>query len=355
MKKLFSLVLVLALVLSLGVGVFAEQEIPESYEAVEEEAQMEANFFWPTPTKPEDEKDFAIKKWFSRSFIGMQTPAETFNFEITPLDGAPAVAGNAFSISVGQGSYGLLQPTVMEQIDLALPTYSSPGVYEYEIKEAGGNMAGVTYDGRTLILTVYVFNNNKGGLSRNVTLHDAAVLQINGENSKKTEGFYNFFKSSAFYVTKKVTGNMGDRNDVFDVTVTINAPAGEVLNDNIYYRKSILNTVGGTNVPLIDPSTAQVTLQMKHGDVFNFNNVPFGATYVVSEADYTGDGYDAADFENNNGTVTAINKTVWVINNKDQAIETGINLDNLPYILILGAATIGLFGFTAKKRFSRED
>jgi putative Mn2+ efflux pump MntP len=41
-----------------------------------------------------------------------------------------------------------------------------------------------------------------------------------------------------------------------------------------------------------------------------------------------------------------------ITNTRITEVPTGVNLDNLPYVLILGAASVGLVAFTLKRRFS---
>ena len=46
------------------------------------------------------------------------------------------------------------------------------------------------------------------------------------------------------------------------------------------------------------------------------------------------------------------NDNIIIVNNKGTEVDTGITLDNMPYILILTVVAIGAVGFVSKKRSS---
>ena len=346
MKKLFSLVLVIALVLSLGAGVFA-QEVP-AFEAVENSSSMQPNFWWPgwpwwppkDPKPVDPDETVPIGKLFELKYENTVSPAESFNFKIEKFDvknsehdinTMPMFNPSTFSIDFSQG-----EATEGKANELVLPNYDKVGVYQYKLTEIEGNSAGVVYDDRELILTVYVLYGENGELETQVTLHE------HGKDAMaKVDGFTNKFMASGLDIYKKVSGNMGDKNQEFNITVELNAPAGKEINSPIF--------VDGNEVNLVD---GKLELTIKHDQTIRLRNLPFGVTYTVTEEDL--ENYEE-EISFGSGAIGKYNKSVVIKNHSEQVIETGINLDNLPYILILGAATIGLFGFTAKKRFSRED
>ena len=57
-----------------------------------------------------------------------------------------------------------------------------------------------------------------------------------------------------------------------------------------------------------------------------------------------------ADFPQK-GTVTEfVDDAVVITNNKGVVVDTGISLDNMPYIMVLALLALGLVGFVSKKR-----
>ncbi|HZK00491.1 MAG TPA: hypothetical protein VFC79_10800, partial [Tissierellaceae bacterium] len=91
-----------------------------------------------------------------------------------------------------------------------------------------------------------------------------------------------------------------------------------------------------------------VTFKVTHNSTVTIANIPYGVGYVVSEdsGDYT------ATISGGTGSISQASQSVDIVNNNDTIIETGINLDNLPYILILVGAAVGLVAFTMKRRLS---
>lgn len=233
---------------------------------------------------------------------------------------------------------------------LNLPNYTSPGIYTYEIKETKGNTAGVGYDERTLVLTVYVMRTPGGQLYRQATLHDKGVPQY-GKDPKKTDGFRNDFKADKLEVTKKVTGNAGDYNKKFEAKITLFAPAGKDMSKVPIFVNGVKQYFPPGATQLV------ITRNIKHNETIRITNFPYGVTYTVVETN-PGDGYEAPQYSFNDKYKLIGNDRldkVTITNKKDIKINTGISLDNLPYIIILGAVTIGIIGFTAKRRYSRDD
>ena len=105
---------------------------------------------------------------------------------------------------------------------------------------------------------------------------------------------------------------------------------------------------------------AQADFYLKHGETITIANLPYGVTYTVVEDDYTTEakgGYDEASYvwsDETNKKIDSETDTVVITNNKGVTVDTGINLDSLPYIMILAVAALGMVGFVAKKRKEEE-
>ena len=84
-------------------------------------------------------------------------------------------------------------------------------------------------------------------------------------------------------------------------------------------------------------------------------------TYTVVEADYTAEangGYDAAsyNFSDKSGIkkLDSAAETVEITNNNGAMIDTGVILDNAPYILMLAVVAAGAMTLVIKKRREEE-
>ncbi|NMA96176.1 MAG: hypothetical protein GX974_09080, partial [Clostridiales bacterium] len=233
-------------------------------------------------------------------------------------------------------------------IEIDLPEFDRVGVYTYPINEIAGNTAGMEYDTSTRYLKVVVINNpdtnSDEKFLRYVSINDG------DENGNKVDGFANEFSAGTLEITKKVTGNMGDQKRYFGVTVTLEIAEGKNNIAPIFYTGGIN---GMKNPVEFTDETATINLQLKHDDTFTFYNIPYGTTYTVEEDSYSEQGYTTEytySNEDENKVICSPNSTVKIKNNKEETVEVGVNLDNLPYIVVLGLAIAGLAVFAIRKR-----
>lgn len=232
------------------------------------------------------------------------------------------------------------------------PEYTEVGVYNYTFQEVAGDTAGVTYYGKTLYVTVYVVNNAEGG----VTVEGYTVRPDNNDKqTAKIEEITNTYSAGELDVKKTVEGNMGNKNQYFTFTVTLTAPEGTTVKSTIGLNSGDLTSKDNPETITFDEKgTATATIYLKDNETFKFTNIPDGVTYVVEEAavdDYVStvdeDGAAAT------GTIDTTTKTVHYINTKDQGIDMGVTLNNMPYILVLAVLAAGVAVFVIRKR--RED
>lgn len=145
-------------------------------------------------------------------------------------------------------------------------------------------------------------------------------------------------------VSKTVNGNMGDRNREFDFTVQAqNSERQPVSVDGTYEGIFVQNG----------------QFKLKHGQSLVIPELPYGVTCTVTESIPEEEGYtttvkvDGGE-EKSSKTVTVENmNTAAVIdftNTKTLNVPTGIFTDNLPYLMMLAMAAIGLTGFSWRKK-----
>lgn len=326
MKKFVSILLVLVLMMSLSVAAFAsEVEVP-----------AEAS---PAPTTA------TLAKVVTVTNDGTTMPAQTFSFEVTRDSVTDAAEGvnstnmplpSVDSVTYAEGEYG------SKPLTIHLPTYTSVGVYIYNIKEVAGSTAGMVYDTTTLKLKVTVINGTTEG-----TFVVAGTALVGAEN-KKSDSFNNEYQANSLTVEKEVKGNLGDKSKEFTATVTFTSSkevkstitgAAEIKPDNWTYNKD-------TGI-----WTASANITIKHGAVNNktFNNIPAGVSYSVAEivgADGKVDGKYVVSYDSNKeGVITANAAASTTITNTygNDNLDLGVSMDSLPYILMLvvvGAAVV---------------
>lgn len=322
MKRFLAIALVLTLVLSMGLTAFAT--VPDS-----------AYY---------DVTQVTINKDVNLTNEGTVNPAETFSFTVG--DGVVTGPGTTgvtapdignFTIAVGKG-----ETTGSTNIDL--PTFTHVGIYTYPITEDYGDTAGMDYDEETYYLQVTVINDpdNPGELLNVITLVDG--------NDVKTDAFQNQFLAGDLLITKEITGNFAVYDDEFDVTVTLTPVSGEVIEEDPITVSGAVDD-GGTVVKNAD-GTVTVTFKVTNESEVTIANIPYGVSYEVTEE--AGE-YDETITDNDDGVIDGASQSVNILNELNQEINTGINLDNLPYILILVGAALGLVGFTMKRRLSNEE
>lgn len=255
-----------------------------------------------------------------------------------------------------------------------LPNYSRVGTYIYQIKEKAGNTTGMTYDDAQRWLVVHVINNMDGdnygtGLTYRVAMYNADPTNMSTTQllAAKSDGFTNVYENGKFTVEKKVKGNMADRDKVFNFRVTftgIEHMTGKIK-------------ANGTEIAL-DNGTYDFTL--KHGEKCEFTNIPFGVTATVNELHVDENGNktviakaDGAKNDpytvsyDNNQSVTIGSKTetdtgvkvnaefaTTIINTSTENVDTGVILDNAPYILMLAVVAGGAMTLVIKKRREEE-
>ena len=322
MKKLLSLAMALVMGLSMGAPVLAVGEVGGN------------EYPYTDETKIKIDKEIKLTK------EGTVNPEETFDFTV----GAGVVTGKGvtdtvvnapaiedFSIKFGQG--------VTEAFtNLELPEYDHVGIYTYEITETDGNTAGMLYNTEAYKLQVTVLNDVDGGFKRVVTL-------VTGENDVKTDTILNTFKAGELVVTKEITGNFSQSDDTFEVTVTLTPDTGKVLKEGPI---TVTGAAGQTgSVVKNDDGTVTVTFTVTHNSTVTIANVPYDVSYVVTED--SGD-YKEKITDTDNGKIDKDTQKVEIVNTLDQEVATGVNLDNLPYILVLALVGVGLISFTVRKR-----
>ena len=288
-----------------------------------------------------------IHKVYKLENAGTTSPAETFTLvqdgDGTVKDGeaeaAPAL-GTITGATYKEGAATINGTT--GDITVALPEYTNVGVYEYTLKEAAGTTAGVTYYDKDIKLVVTVVNDNNGKLR-------IAAVHTESTGETKSDNFPNTYKAGELDVSKTVIGNLGDKNKYFEFKVTLTGEEGKTYADS--YAVSGANNEGNpTSVEVKAGEKKEYTFKLKHGDTITIANLPYGVKYTVTET--AAEGY-TTEKTGADGTISAADQIAAFTNTKDGSIDTGVVLNNMPYILVLAVLAAGVAVFIIRKR--RED
>ena len=141
-----------------------------------------------------DEKSANVSIAALKTLDGEPAAADAFNFTLAAKDGAPMPEGAAGgSLTVANGTGGA--------VNFGSITYDKTGTYCYTIGEVKGDDDGVTYDGKTVDVTVEVKAADDGSLSAEVTYDGKSSLPVFANKTKTVEPHY-----GSLTFTKKVKG-----------------------------------------------------------------------------------------------------------------------------------------------------
>lgn len=315
MKKFVSILLVLVLMMSFSAAAFAD-DAPAT----------------PAPTQ-------ASSVTITKAYVatnGSTAPATDFQFALDPVDGAPiGTVNRTYRLHFDQ------QGNASFNIDFTQFGFQRVGTYQYTITETKGDVVGISYDEIPVTLTVFVTQDPSKDSFAPIYYFNLAKKGVKQDSTQAA--FTNTFNASStgdgegFTVTKTVKGNMGDKTADFDFTVVFTA-ANNTVDWNLVTVKGATNSVN--NVVPQDNKSATYTFKLKHGQAINFGNVPYGVSYVVTEAPATN--YETTK-TGNTGSINAATQTAAFTNTYNAPIPGGVSMDSLPYILMLvvvGAAVV---------------
>lgn len=339
MKKLLSIGLAAMLAFGLATTSFA---------ATDDAAGSDNTTGSSTTATYTDQSTVTIKKAYKLTNDGTTSPEETFTLEqvgkgrVTNGD-ATAVVPDLGAITGAKFKEGAATVSgATGDITVALPNYDKVGVYEYTLKEVAGTTAGVDYYPDDIKLVVTVVNDDNGKLR-------IAAVHTESTGEAKSDKFPNTYKAGELDVSKTVTGNLGDKNKYFEFKVTLTGEEGKTYADS--YAVSGANNAGNpTSVEVKAGEKKEYTFKLKHGDTIRIKNLPYNVTYTVTET--AAEGYTTTK-DGDTGSISAADQTAAFTNTKDGSIDTGVVLNNMPYILVLAVLAAGVAVFIIRKR--RED
>lgn len=325
MKKLikrgFAALLALTLALGMSVSAFAIEGTADTKTAVAKKDYQLTN---PDTTSPAETFTFtatAKEVTDATNPDGTAVTTEQMpNLTITPVSYAAGAAGSAANS----------KQDLLVKPDKAFP---SVGVYTYTVTETDGKTAGVTYNKEKLELKATVFHD---AATDAIKVHYAFRVDAN-----KGADIVNTYSAGSLHVGKHVSGNLGNKEQKFNINVTFTAPVGQTVNSTITYGDKTITP------EMMKDGSETVQISLAAEDVMVFNNVPYGVTYKVQEDKYEGykttysNTEEGADYVE--GTINARFTVADIFNEKTGSVDTGVILHSAPYVLLLvgvGAAAV---------------
>ena len=340
LKKFFAGVLAAAMMLTVGAtAAFAEEEA--------------------APITSVD-----VKKVYTLNGAGI-SPKETFTFDIARKEVSnagtgvtndnmpvPSIGSAAYTVDDGAKTDGNSKNVTIDFTKDGQLIYNAVGVYDYTVSENAGKTLGVVYDTKTYTMRVVVVNGETRGTYKinSVKFIDSATKQ-----KADTVSFENTYSANTLSVSKNVIGALGDMAKDFQFHVSFANSTEKTWTDAITVKKT--NQNGGTSTITLDEDGG---FTLKDDETVVFENVPADLTYTVSEDNYTADGYttklnNEEKRDSGNVTMTAAAASCAFENSKGGTIDTGVILDNAPYIAMLAIVAIGGVALMLNKRRRDEE
>ena len=317
---------------------------------------------------------------FNISFVGAFNPITGSPINGATLNVTPTIEDNDPEISYTfepktDSQNSIIDDTIAtSSINFAANTNTVPGVYKYSISEATTTDTNVTYSDATYTILVEVTNPTQG-TGFVITPHVYAGDVAYNTNAEKAGAItfansYTENKANALKVTKTVTGNYGDKQEYFQFSGTITIPSTAKSAFEFTPNTDITSANNDTEITIQPGGTKTFSFYLKSEETFNFGTLPVGTTYSFKETKAGTDGYtttiSGADSGNKNsaastdaatGTVTDADDDkdeVLFTNDKNSTPLTGVIVNNMPYIALLGASGAGLVVLAASKKRSKK-
>lgn len=253
-------------------------------------------------------------------------------------------------------------------IVMNVPNYTKVGVYTYQVKEKDGDTLGMTYDPKTYTLQVIV--GNKIENDQIVAGGEKVCYVTMLDGTTKQNSVKNTYNAGTLNITKTVQGNMGDRSTdtKFDFVATFKVPTGKTLRSDIVLPEGYTINWNSTK------TEGTVNFKLSHNETFSVQNLPKDIEYSVVEmngkaalannayiTNAAGENTYQVSYDNFvNGTVGTTELTdenviaTNITNTWGSTIDTGVILDNAPYILMLAVVAGGAMTLVIKKRREEE-
>lgn len=239
-----------------------------------------------------------------------------------------------------------------------------PGIYYYTVTETDNGIQGVTY---AKPLTMKVTAGYATADARELTYWVALTrdtaetnFMFNKDNKVgQDKAFENTYSAGDLVITKAIRGSNGDRAHEFNFTITLSGQKGTKVSYTAADKPA-------TGIIGEDGTLTISDIKLADDGKFVISNIPYGVIYTISE---NTEGYTATAMKGSatanltttdttatyNDSVDADSTTIAFTNTLgNTVIDTGVILDNAPYILMLAVVAGGAMTLVIKKRREEE-
>ncbi len=329
---------------------------------------------------------------------------KSVNFNINDESRSAQDAFNTTNCDSGL-SAGEYKESFTLNIPELLGSTAKVGTYTYKIVEQNNNYQSVVPEWTAVYMTVTKVNdsNNEGAYKYYVALHKA---DASGKKIQGTEAFKNVYGGkegekdnvNTLTLSKTVHGNLGDLTQTFQFKVKFTRNNTTTIQDRDYKGPQVEWT--GTDAAIVSGGTTggatsgksinngsylslntEYVVTLGHKKSISFENLPDGINYEITElGDNDANGSTTSVGTDGKVTVGGVSYTVTVNNTTNDAgtaavvkgaikksmngadvteafhntneasIDTGVILDNAPYIALLLIAAAGAVVMVVKKR-----
>lgn len=241
------------------------------------------------------------------------------------------------------------------------------GTYIYKITEVEGTNKNETYDdGEMYIAVMY---ENDGTLTVSLASEpeletaglDVSDRTVDTDGDEKMDQFVNTYDVGTVEITKTITGNAANMEDRFVVVVKFTA--SEDLDGLVMTWHSSLEDESIEHPVEIDAlvagKTATFNVEIGHGESIFFDMIPAGVQVQVEEIKQVGMNdlnYYVVSYDVDTVTATSgDSQIINITNTKSTDIPTGVELDSIPYIVLMAVAVLGAVAFIVKRRMAAAD
>lgn len=296
---------------------------------------------------------------------GITVPNATFEFTATKVtEDAPeaTIQPIVYTSEDGKGELQGGKYVVSKNAAIQFGKFPHAGVYEYDVKETQDTYKDangkVTYAQDVYHLRVYV--KNKGD---NL---EVSSITAEKEDTKQTEILFTntFTDTQSLSIEKKTTGDLADKTKSFEFTILFTSAATSA-------ETEFVGKIGEEEVRCTAGTPA--TFHLHDGQTLTFAELPVGTRYVVTEKGEN-DGYtpsvkvvengtakpdkQGSDAEDLNSVPAGASSNLVGENENKVTFEnayrevpiTGVILNNLPFIAMMGAAVAALVMLAVLKR-----
>lgn len=288
-------------------------------------------------------------------------PNTTFTFTITGVSNEKETTKDGLNVYVGltdgletsktvsytnKDTIASKEKTVA--FDFSRVNYPTPGIYRYKVTETAGNTPGVSYSEQKYVVDVYALSEGDAIKPKYI------ISRQEGSDAKEPIKFNNGLKTTALTISKKVTGNAGDKNKDFGFTITLKADS-HYENGSKIFAKFNDKTGKSTDKEL---SIGENQFTLKDGESLSIDKLPIGITYKVEENKLEDYKVSAELTENNQGKTYNFTEqisdetpdTIVVTNNKNIDTPTGVAMTIAPYAVMTLVGIGGVLYFVKNKK-----